>query len=124
MLVGEENVKGDKYVRYNGIENAPDKIPRLIVTYTSPSQGIEHRDYTGYISEIPVSPSSNSRHGVVADILIFLGGIAFCGLIFFFVTLLRKKQKKNQPSPPIENASNTDLQFNKNETPIDIAEPA
>lgn len=124
MLVGEENVKGDKYVRYNGIENAPDLIPRLIVTYTSPSQGIEHRDYTGYISETPMSPSFNSRSGVVVDILIFIGGMAFCGLIFCFVTLLQKIKKKNQPSSPIETAPKTDLQFNKKETPIDIAEPA
>jgi len=45
------------YSRYNGIESSPDLIPRLIVTYTSPSQGKPHRAYNDYI---PVAPDDNS----------------------------------------------------------------
>jgi len=55
ILMGEETAAAGQYVKYSGAENAPQLIPRLIVTYTSPSQGKEHRDYTAYLPEVPVN---------------------------------------------------------------------
>lgn len=54
MLVGsDENVfvPRGSYSRYNGVESSPELIPRLIVTYTSPSQGKLHRTYNDYTDE-------------------------------------------------------------------------
>lgn len=63
MLIGEESVAGsgsESYVKYSGAENAPDLIPRLIVTYTSPSQGRKHREYSSYLPEVPHSAAPHN----------------------------------------------------------------
>ena len=60
IIVDEDLTKGwEEYVKYSGAENAPDLIPRLVVTYTAPSQGKEHRDYTAYLPEVPQSLASS-----------------------------------------------------------------
>ena len=119
MLVGEENPSSEKFVHYDGIENAPGLIPRLIVTYTSPSQGKDHRDYTGYVSEAGPAPSSTcSDNNVVSDVLFFLGGVVFGGLVVSFMnywrTKLQGKEKESEPGPT---TPETDLQFTEQAVP-------
>lgn len=106
MLVGEENASSDKHVHYNGIENAPDLIPRLIVTYTSPSQGKDHRDYTGYLPEGPSSSSqrqhnNKDRNEFLTNGLCFAGGIIFGGLVVVLY-FIRCRRGKLHEDPPVE----------------------
>ena len=71
---------GERYVRYSGAENAPDLIPRLIVTYTAPSQGKDHRDYNAYLPEVPsasgaaATRETGARQGTAVNFaLVFVG---------------------------------------------------
>ncbi|EJK62355.1 hypothetical protein THAOC_17030 [Thalassiosira oceanica] len=93
ILIGEEDASPGRYVKYSGAENAPTLIPRLIVTYTSPSQGKEHRDYTAYLPEVPVKSMQNTEEaqiGAAAQFfLVFIGGILFGCLVGFAIWFYR-----------------------------------
>jgi len=128
MLVGEENDKSEKYVHYNGIENAPDLIPRLIVTYTSPSQGKEHREYTNYASEdgdsgpTVKSKNDNNNTAVYTDLLFFLAGTIFCGLVVISVICLRNRKEEPDPAIPNQSEEPDPAIPNKSATELDPAE--
>ena len=92
---------GERYVRYSGAENAPDLIPRLIVTYTAPSQGKDHRDYNAYLPEVPsasgaaATRETGARQGTAVNFaLVFVGGAVFGGIVGCLVRLCRDKSKK------------------------------
>jgi hypothetical protein len=106
MLVGEENDEIEKYVHYNGIENAPDLVPRLIVTYTSPSQGKEHREYTDYATEDGDGAVKRKKenNAAVADLLFFLAGTIFCGLVVIFVICVRNRKRNKSEEPELDPA--------------------
>jgi hypothetical protein len=111
MLVGEEQNKNEKYVHYNGIENAPDLIPRLIVTYTSPLQGKEHREYTDYVPEDGYGPVVKEReNNALGYFLLFFGGTIFGGLVVYGMKWLQnRKRNKLEPDPIEQDASDLDL---------------
>ena len=115
IVIGEENSSNEKYVHYDGIENAPELIPRLIVTYTSPSQGKDHREYTAYASADGSGPSSTpnntNNNNVIADVLFFGGGSVFGGLVVAFMICLRKrKQKKFVPDPTPQDVTEEEVE--------------
>mmetsp|Transcript_5648 Transcript_5648/g.11040 ORF Transcript_5648/g.11040 Transcript_5648/m.11040 type:complete len:369 (+) Transcript_5648:274-1380(+) len=119
MLIGEESAAdsgSESYVKYSGAENAPDLIPRLIVTYTSPSQGRKHREYSSYLPEVPHSAAlhndvitSGSSYTEIADktlndnknesttpntfVLVFVGGLIIGSMMGLLVGLYLKHSK-------------------------------
>lgn len=56
MLVGDETSSKISYSIYHGFENAPEFVPRLIVTYTSPAMGKPHLQTADEILETVVDP--------------------------------------------------------------------
>ena len=97
ILIGEEAASPGHYVKYSGAENAPHLIPRLIVTYTSPSQGKEHRDYTAYLPEVPVKSMQNTEEAQISIAaqfsLVFIGGILFGCLVGIAICVYRNSGK-------------------------------
>lgn len=102
ILIGEETASPGRYVKYSGAENAPSLIPRLIVTYTSPSQGKEHRDYTAYLPEVTVKSMQNieeAKIGIAAQFsLVFIGGVLFGCLVGFAICFYRNSGKIRKES--------------------------
>lgn len=105
IIVDEGVTKGrEEYVKYSGAENAPDLIPRLVVTYTAPSQGKEHRDYTAYLPEVPQNIASSmpvsaalseegTGVGILEFVLVLVGAVFVSFLVGVLVRDVQEKRK-------------------------------
>mmetsp|Transcript_39255 Transcript_39255/g.47185 ORF Transcript_39255/g.47185 Transcript_39255/m.47185 type:complete len:337 (+) Transcript_39255:25-1035(+) len=107
------------YSRYNGIESEPELIPRLIVTYTSPSQGKPDRIYNDY-SPLTLGgskTSNNSGNGAVLG-LVFAGiGVALVAAIAC-IWIRSRNQGKEEISKSSPDATQQDDDAVQNDAEI------